>query len=374
MIHLIHPTPFQRLPLMYTPETPMNSQNRDNSYEQSTTIQSLPKFSRIVIKDLGIDLPINPNLVNELQNKKLSDKQVVNFAKLCVEYGDKEQFGKILEVFITRVAENHPTLTGEKFYQKVEQAYLKDGLTPLYKKYRKKVDPQSYEIAEKVKKYPSLSFLRKGKAPVTSATTPPKNSSGFKPLGNPTDRRLMHLITLSGTSQEEYEQIPGVKIISKKSSEVTFNGLTFPMQCDSYLFHNEPWFSDYMKEAATNKNIRFFFKPEGLHAFMRFGNYQNIPKPKVGAIVVYLTQEGKVVHFAKITSVENEENFTVRSKFGAGFIFEHPFKLVPHYYGDFYAIFDKVPESSISQSILMAATTITLLASALIFYMYRNQL
>src|SRR5690606_32447945 len=140
---------------------------------------------------------------------------------------------------------------------KVKQSCEEEGRRPLYSRLLKRVKlaETAKEIGESIRKYPSLAFLNTG-APLERVDS--SACKGFKPLASSFKRSLLHLMSYARVGEEMYEKVTGMKILDKGNYTFqTSDGYVHPMQCDSYLFHQESWYDTYLSEALKNKNIRF---------------------------------------------------------------------------------------------------------------------
>lgn len=118
--------------------------------------------------------------------------------------------------------------------------------------------------------------------------------------------------------------------------------------CDYFVFQNEPWYQamrtkdlyqDFLMGTLLNSKV--------LPYLIEQQKYTLVETPRQGDIVIYFTREDSLqnqteenppipTHFGRVTSVDNNGDVFVRSKFGGQYLYEHSLELVYPSYGNEY--------------------------------------
>jgi hypothetical protein len=119
-------------------------------------------------------------------------------------------------------------------------------------------------------------------------------------------------------------QLPGIKVVD---SSFHYEG----EYCQWFVFKDEPWWNINDKRMALEL--------EGnAYNFLLSKGFRDVMNPNVDDVVMYYPEvPAQPVHFGIFKGKD-----IVVSKFGEGYVYEHPIDAVPLNYGDYYKFLRKV--------------------------------
>ncbi len=103
------------------------------------------------------------------------------------------------------------------------------------------------------------------------------------------------------------------------------------IECQNFIFGNEPWFSQKMKAILLSD--------KGVPLLRQVG-YRPIGKPQVGAVIIYFVNR-KPAHFGRVVEVRENGDVIVESKFSSSHVYRHKAELVDPVYGEDVEYFQK---------------------------------
>lgn len=121
-------------PLYASPDLEENPPETGNL--QSFSPQSGLGQWKIEIPSLDISQPVAPNFLSELQAKNLKDRDLRNFAKLCVHYKQKPSFIRLLQQYFKEATLKDPSIQGNDLLQAMRRLYQHDRNFKTFKKNR----------------------------------------------------------------------------------------------------------------------------------------------------------------------------------------------------------------------------------------------
>lgn len=116
----------------------------DASLEESSSVQSYPSMTKrngilkIEIEFLGISQRVEPDFIQQVQQKGLEDEDIIKFAKQYTQFSPKHLFAKSFKRYFEEVIQKHPDLTGRDLRYKMLLFYHQDLNFQTFKKDRAK--------------------------------------------------------------------------------------------------------------------------------------------------------------------------------------------------------------------------------------------
>ncbi len=126
-------------------------------------------------------------------------------------------------------------------------------------------------------------------------------------------------------------ELPGLSIVDR------FSDSSQRYMCYWYVFQHEDWYQQLEASHPLYRERGELLLTRGISSLEKQG-YTRLSTPVVNAVVAYqfTRYPSSIAHYGLLVGEDR-----VRSKFGTGYVYEHPIDCVPNCYGDQVVFFGK---------------------------------